>query len=120
GDDRLSAGDGTDTLYGGAGNDILYGSTGDDWLQGGQGMDTMNGGKGADTFSITLNAGHDIIEDFHQGQDKLQLDSTLIIERTFEIDHNNDGRMDTVLEFDTDNTLTLLGVSDLDSSLDLF
>ncbi len=61
---------GNDTLKGGAGNDVIYGH---------EGRDVMTGGKGADTFVFTKVADtgsaqyRDIITDFQQGQDKIDL-----------------------------------------------
>ncbi|WP_427450981.1 calcium-binding protein [Litorimonas sp. WD9-15] len=100
GDDSLSGGDGADRLNGGSGNDILDGGTGDDillgggrddsltggegddllngqsgndTLNGGAGQDTLTGGAGADVFVASQGNGVDIITDFEDGTDMIDL-----------------------------------------------
>jgi Ca2+-binding RTX toxin-like protein len=71
--------DGNDSLYGLAGNDRLDGGTGNDLLVGGAGTDMLTGGLGADRFvwESASDAGkgalRDIVTDFAQGIDKLDL-----------------------------------------------
>jgi Ca2+-binding RTX toxin-like protein len=87
GNDHLNGNKGSDTLEGGDGNDDLLGGQGDDRLSGGDGFDTLTGNAGSDTFFIAA-YGHfatsgpdayrmDIIADFQDGQDKLELYSML-------------------------------------------
>ena len=91
GDDVLEGGTGDDTLYGGenhdilrgyagddeihgdAGDDTLTGHEGDDTLFGGAGDDTMFGDGGADTFVFLPGHGNDVIGDFTDGEDKIDL-----------------------------------------------
>ncbi len=102
GNDALWGGVGNDILWGGAGNDVLYGEAGSDALRGGTGADILDGGAGNDSLSggggsdlflfrgkfvvdwvkgsawLDLgaggsNTGHDVIEDFVIGQDKVRL-----------------------------------------------
>jgi Ca2+-binding RTX toxin-like protein len=79
GDDVLRGQNGNDVLIGGDGNDKLFGGNGDDVLFGGMGTDILNGGRGKDTFVWTdiaesrPGAGRDIIEDFTQGEDKIDV-----------------------------------------------
>ncbi len=80
GNDTLTGTDFNDVISGGAGNDTLYGGDGDDLLIGGAGNDTMTGGLGADVFKWSLaDAGtagtpaQDVITDFGNGEDKLDL-----------------------------------------------
>lgn len=75
GNDRLSGGEGNDRLFGGVGSDRLQGGSGNDLLVGGIGDDSMAGGEGRDTFRINMNSdGNDVIHDFEDGIDKLDLD----------------------------------------------
>ena len=75
GDDMLYGGQGDDTLIGHAGDDALTGGTGDDTLVGGPGDDTLTGGAGDDSFfyRLTTAFGRDIITDFTDGQDRIEL-----------------------------------------------
>lgn len=80
GDDTILGGAGNDTLYGGAGQDSLQGEAGDDVLVGGAGRDKLKGGEGADIFRFTAlsdsptgAANRDIIQDFEQGLDRIDL-----------------------------------------------
>lgn len=82
GNDMLSGQAGDDDLRGGAGNDDLLGGAGDDWLSGNDGIDTLRGGEGADTLSGGAGAdrfvfrpgeGHDVVLDFQNGFDKLDI-----------------------------------------------
>lgn len=87
GKDKLFGGTGDDILGGGKGNDRLNGGEGDDTLSGGEGVDRLNGGKGDDNlrggdfgnkinkdiFIFKKNDGNDIINDFQDGIDLLDL-----------------------------------------------
>ena len=82
GNDRLYGGAGNDALYGGAHQDRLYGNDGDDWLLGGTGNDLLDGGAGSDrlwgqagtdTFRYQTSGGTDVIKDFEDDTDTLDL-----------------------------------------------
>ena len=75
GDDRLFGGRGNDTLTGGEGNDLLKGGPGNDKLiADGDNMDVLNGGPGEDTFIFfPSNVGGGSIQDFTDGEDKIDL-----------------------------------------------
>ena len=82
GADVIRGNGGADNLRGGGGADQLIGSGGDDTVNGGGGADTINGGRGADqlrggggddVFQFTGSSGSDVIIDFRQGQDLLQI-----------------------------------------------
>ncbi|MFQ8430452.1 calcium-binding protein [Amaricoccus sp. W119] len=70
-DDRLSGRSGDDRLYGNTGDDTLTGGRGDDRLVGQLGNDRLRGGVGEDTF--VFNSGRDVIEDFADGRDRIEL-----------------------------------------------
>jgi hypothetical protein len=81
GTDSLRGGADDDQLFGGAGDDRLLGEDGADTLSGGAGSDTLNGGDGADVFVFGLEdvgTGVDLIWNFQQGVDALQLSVDLI------------------------------------------
>jgi Ca2+-binding RTX toxin-like protein len=85
GDDLLIGLGGSDSLAGDAGNDTLQGQGGHDTLVGGIGDDLLfGGGGGSDLFAFQVYFlsqpggfsdlhGHDVIEDFEDGVDRLRL-----------------------------------------------
>lgn len=73
GDDTLNGGNSIDNLFGGNGNDLLNGGNGNDWLGGEKGNDTLIGGLGSDVFLFAKSGGNDIITDFANGFDKIQI-----------------------------------------------
>ncbi|UFQ96186.1 retention module-containing protein [Pseudomonas wenzhouensis] len=81
GSDVLLGLGGNDTLYGLGGNDRLEGGDGNDTLIAGKGNDILIGGGGNDTFVWTADDRggnyHDIIKDFGNGDDKLDLSQLL-------------------------------------------
>ena len=73
GDDVVTGGNGGDTLRGGAGEDELSGDAGADVLNGGRDDDILTGGGGPDIFVFIRKAGDDVITDFQNGQDLIDL-----------------------------------------------
>lgn len=78
GADVLQGGEGNDSLVGGNGADVLQGGGGNDSLVGGNGADVLTGGLGADRFvyatvAQSSGANRDLITDFTQGQDLIDL-----------------------------------------------
>jgi Ca2+-binding RTX toxin-like protein len=73
GEDTIGGGDGNDILNGGAGDDDVSGGGGNDILTGGSGDDTLNGNAGTDTFVFGRGHGNDLIQDFRNNIDKLDL-----------------------------------------------
>ncbi|OCR01538.1 hypothetical protein BCD67_18780 [Oscillatoriales cyanobacterium USR001] len=73
--DTVRGGEGNDSLFGGRGNDLLFGDLGDDFISGDRDTDTLTGGGGKDTFALISNGGIDIITDFENGVDLIQLPS---------------------------------------------
>ncbi|MCU0800538.1 MAG: hypothetical protein MUD11_01975 [Rhodobacteraceae bacterium] len=64
---------GADTLNGGAGDDRLAGAGGADVLDGGAGNDTLSGCADADVFVFATGGLRDVISDFADGQDMINL-----------------------------------------------
>jgi len=60
-----------DVLTGNSSSNKLEGGGGDDVLTGGEGVDQLWGGSGMDTFKITEGAGHDVVNDFVVGVDRI-------------------------------------------------
>lgn len=73
GNDLLRGGAGRDRLFGDAGHDRLEGGAGKDRLSGGAGNDTLAGGAGADVFVFGAKDGRDLIVDFQQGFDRIEI-----------------------------------------------
>ena len=71
GHDSLAGGAGRDSLIGGSGNDTLTGGDGVDRLRGEEGSNLLIGGAGRDYFVFASPTGHDIINDWQQGMDRL-------------------------------------------------
>ncbi len=68
---------GNDKLYGRAGSDKLYGGAGSDFLDGGAGqeIDYLYGGADADVFHFDRGEGVDIVKDFENNIDTIELDN---------------------------------------------
>ncbi|MEG4577723.1 calcium-binding protein [Microcoleus sp. N3A4] len=77
GQDSISGGEGNDSLFGGKGNDQLSGGEGDDFLSGDRDIDTLTGGQGRDTFALSTGGGLDIITDFDNTTDYIQVPANL-------------------------------------------
>lgn len=76
--DRINGLGGSDIVDGGAGDDFLLGEEGSDVLVGGAGKDLLRGGADADRFvfnlaSESLGRRSDVVADFEQGADKIDL-----------------------------------------------
>lgn len=71
--DELTGDNGNNGLFGIAGNDVLHGNGGQDVLAGGEDADRLYGGEGADTFYFESGHGDDIILDFTDTEDRIDL-----------------------------------------------
>ncbi|MEM9272443.1 MAG: S8 family serine peptidase [Cyanobacteria bacterium P01_F01_bin.143] len=120
--DRLVGGNGNDTLIGGTGSDILFGEhnndrlvgeNGNDTLVGGLGLDTLIGGTGSDRFRIASapTASRDIIQDFTDGIDFLDLTGSLGFS---DLTINQNGTSTNIIETATNQILAVLQNTDAD------
>lgn len=131
GNDYIDGEDGDDTVTGGPGNDTVYGGEGQDGVVGGLGNDELIGGSGADQFRYDLppvGGGQDVIQDFIVGLDDLFLGGTAQVA----LDTNGNSALDDgdaavdfvntslVIDFGSNNTLTVNGVSALGIGTDVF
>ena len=71
--DTLTGDTNANVLKGGGGTDTLDGGSGNDTLDGGAGNDDLDGGPGEDIFKFASGHGNDDIENFVQGEDKIDL-----------------------------------------------
>ncbi|MBT9314082.1 beta strand repeat-containing protein [Leptothoe spongobia] len=95
--DALWGGDGNDDLSGGAGNDLLVGGKGNDLLDGGLGNDVIHLGQGSDIVVLAPGNGFDILTDYRDGQDKIQLEGGLTFE---DLDIRKHGKFSTEIRID--------------------
>lgn len=86
--DTVIGGHGADTVDGGDGDDVLRGMAGDDELRGGAGAETITGGLGddamwgggqADVFRIGSVSGDDVVMDFQNDLDRIDLSRLSIL-----------------------------------------
>lgn len=96
GADIIRGGGGADTIKGGGGADQLFGNGGNDVLQGQGGNDTLTGGGGRDVFQFRASDRADEINDFHQGQDVIEILSGA--QRFDQLSIDQDGR-DVLISF---------------------
>jgi len=80
----ILAGDGSDKIFGGSGDDIIAAGAGDDFR--------IEGGRGADTFRFTQNNGTNIIRDFEDGKDKIEIAGLTFADLVI-VDDPNAGRL---------------------------
>lgn len=119
--ESITGGTGEDILIGDKNANTLNGGDGNDRLDGGAGNDTLNGGDGDDTF-VYDGQGKDTIDDFNQGEDVLEITGA---PKTFTsvldvIDNAQlDGNGNTVITFDSKNSLTLLGFTGTLTTVDV-
>ena len=73
--DWLVGDNGANHLRGLSGDDYLYGGSGNDTLEGGYGNDVLRGDGGTDVFvfDVNVNFGDNVIEDFEDGVDRIEL-----------------------------------------------
>ncbi len=132
GGDWLYGGSDEDTLYGGEGSDLLNGQAGDDTLYGGAdwdklygraGNDTLTGGAGTDQFIFEDDNGNDIITDFTDGEDAIDLTAIKGITGIGDLTITADGD-DTVIDLTAHGggsiTLENVDTDDMDASDFLF
>jgi len=114
GNDTLNGSVYNDVIVGGAGNDAINGNAGDDIITGGLGDDTLKGGSGHEVFIFKPGDGHDHIADFGTGSfsdDVINLEGSEYHNLSDLLVDAHQAGLDTIIEFDADNSITLTGVS---------
>lgn len=113
GNDFLYGERGNDRLEGGRDNDALFGGSGNDRLNGNDGDDILTGGSGADIFIFITDRDdndQDIVTDFVVGDDRLDLDDTIIDDYGDYQDRATQVGANTVIDTG-DGTITLEGIN---------
>ncbi len=115
--DRIGGDEGDDILEGGEDSDLLLGFDGDDTLIGGGGDDQLEGGRGDDIFVFDHLFGEDLIKDFDDRHDILDLQLLELASlEDVQSAARQDGK-DVVIDFGADGILTLedMHLRDIDS-----
>lgn len=95
GDDDINGANGSDRIDAGDGDDIVGGGNGVDTLEGGLGDDTLTGGNRADTFVFASDGTDDVITDYEDNRDKIQIEGNFAF---VDIDIDQEGA-DAVISF---------------------
>jgi Ca2+-binding RTX toxin-like protein len=109
--DRLYGEEGNDTLIGGLADDTLEGGAGNDTLEGGAGDDVLAGGAGADRFVFAAGDDADIIADFEDGIDRLDLSAFGFASAAEALARANETGGDVVFDFGNGDVLTVENIS---------
>lgn len=104
GDDVIDGANGSDRIDAGTGDDIVRGGNGADTIEGGGGDDRLTGGARRDVFVFTSDGGDDVVTDYEDNLDKIQIDGNVAF---VDIDIDQEGA-DAVISFGA-ATITLLG-----------
>ena len=78
-------------LKGNGSSNALNGGGGDDLIKGGAGNDTLTGGDGSDIFVIGDHDGRDVVTDFENGTDKIDLSLVNDVSRFRDLDITDTG-----------------------------
>ncbi len=107
GNDVINANAGDDTINAGSGNDVVNGGSGHDFISGRGGDDDLRGGGGRDIFDYSDDSeGNDIIRDFTQGEDRIDVRLANISSVSEMAPDTSTAPGDTILSFGT-TTITL-------------
>jgi Ca2+-binding RTX toxin-like protein len=111
----LTANDNGAELYGNNGNNKITGGLSVDQLDGKRGNDVLTGGGSADQFVFKAGCGKDVITDFVDGADKIDLQNYKGIDAFGDLDVKKDGK-DLVIELAGEDTITLRNFDKADLS----
>jgi Ca2+-binding RTX toxin-like protein len=118
GNDLLFGGQNNDFLLGEGGNDLVSGDLGDDSLSGGVGADTLTGGEGNDLFFIQKDSGADVVTDFQNGIDTMQLPENIAFEDLLIQNTSFGSEVNTSIIFSSTGETLILLKNVLNSTID--
>jgi Ca2+-binding RTX toxin-like protein len=104
---------GADQLFGEWGDDTLFGDAGADSIDGGIGADHLSGGADSDRFIFRGNFGNDIVLDFEDGSDKLDLRGSNLTSSDLVITQQS-GYVEVIVRDDNQHavgTISLIGLA---------
>jgi Ca2+-binding RTX toxin-like protein len=110
---EINGTEGPDVLSGDGSDEIINGLGGADTITGNGGDDILSGGDGADTFLyVSVLDGNDIITDFVNGTDTIDLDGLLDDAGIPNVDRNSTTGDINIDNSGTDAVVTVTGVAD--------
>lgn len=101
---------GADLLDGQGGNDSLFGGSGHDTVSGGAGFDNLTGGRGADVFVFAKTFGSDVIRDYDDARDQIDLTSFAFLDTTTALSFAAIVGVDVVFALPGGGSLTIKGI----------
>jgi len=119
GNDTLNGGGDDDRLRGDKGNDVLDGGSGNDRLRGDHGDDVLTGGTGSDRFIFNFQGGNDLVTDYDDAADRLDVSNFGFASAQDVIDNAVQDGADTVITLsELDGGVTVRLADTLVSELD--
>ena len=119
GDNLLNGGAGEDEIRGRRGNDTLNGGGDDDRLRGDHGDDVLTGGTGSDRFIFNFQGGNDLVTDYDDAADRLDVSNFGFASAQDVIDNAVQDGADTVITLsELDGGVTVRLADTLVSELD--
>ena len=110
--DLIAGGLDGDTLNGDAGDDVIFGEAGNDTINGGSGTDFLIGDAGNDTFIFEMGGGDDLLLDFENNLDTLDLTDFNFASISAALDFAVEDSGNVFFNFSTGDTLNVFGVTE--------
>lgn len=108
--ENATGGTGNDSLTGNAAANVLAGNAGHDRLAGLGGNDTLTGHAGNDVFVFAAGGGRDVINDFVNGSDRIDLSATALTDFNAVLASLTSTTAGAVITTEIGSTITLKGV----------
>jgi Ca2+-binding RTX toxin-like protein len=111
GDDLIQSGQSTVLATSQQNGDRLFGGAGNDTLEGGMADDIFEGGADSDTFVFNHEGGSDVIDDFEDNVDTIELGGFSFTSVTQALTFATEINGNVVFDFGEDGALTVLGTN---------